>query len=110
VTEQTGFLVGPCPVSRTAELIQSKWMLLVLRDLAKGINRFSRLEHSLAGISPKTLSERLKTLEEVGVITRKAYPEVPPRVEYTLTPMGRDLLPLIEHMRKYGEKWLNGAD
>jgi DNA-binding HxlR family transcriptional regulator len=99
-----------CPVLKTAELIQSKWTLLVLRDLSAGINRFSRLERSLVGISPKTLSERLKCLEETGIVTRKAYPEVPPRVEYALTPMGRDLIPLIEHMREYGSKWLMGAD
>jgi DNA-binding HxlR family transcriptional regulator len=96
-----------CPFLRTAKLIEGKWTLLVLRDLANGINRFSTLERSLKGISPKTLSERLKILEKVGAVTRRAYPEVPPRVEYTLTPMGQDLVPLIDHMRAYGEKWLN---
>ena len=106
MTEEGDSLVEFCPVSRTAEIIQGKWMLLVIRDLSRGINRFSLLERSLQGISPKTLSERLKTLEDLGVVTRKAYPEVPPRVEYTLTPMGQDLVPLIEHMRAYGEKWL----
>ena len=98
-----------CPVLRTAELIQGKWMLLILRDLSAGINRFSTLERSLFGISPKTLSERLKSLEKAGIVTRKSYPEVPPRVEYTLTPMGRDLIPLIDHMREYGGKWLMAA-
>jgi DNA-binding HxlR family transcriptional regulator len=80
----------------------------VLRDLSEGINRFSALERSLEGISPKTLSERLKALEKAGIITRKSYAEVPPRVEYSLTEMGRDLIPLVEHMRQYGTKWLNG--
>lgn len=96
-----------CPVLRTADIISGKWTLLVLRDLSEGINRFSALERSLEGISPKTLSERLKALEKAGVITRKSYAEVPPRVEYTLTEMGRDLIPLVEHMRQYGTKWLN---
>jgi DNA-binding HxlR family transcriptional regulator len=106
VAEEPYLSPETCPVVRTAKLIEGKWTLLVLRDLANGINRFSTLERSLKGISPKTLAERLKTLEKVGVVTRRAYPEVPPRVEYTLTPMGRDLIPLIDHMREYGEKWL----
>jgi DNA-binding HxlR family transcriptional regulator len=95
-----------CPVLRTADIISGKWTLLILRDLADGINRFSILERSLTGISPKTLSERLKSLEKAGIITRKSYAEVPPRVEYSLTDMGLDLIPLIEHMREYGAKWL----
>lgn len=95
-----------CPVLKTADIIAGKWTLLVLRDLAEGINRFSGLERSLQGISPKTLSERLKSLESAGVITRKSYPEVPPRVEYSLTARGLDLIPLIDHMRDYGSKWL----
>ncbi len=95
-----------CPVLRTADIISGKWTLLILRDLSKGINRFSALERSLAGISPKTLSERLKGLEKAGIVTRKSYAEVPPRVEYTLTSMGWDLIPLIDHMREYGTKWL----
>ena len=106
MTEQVEPSFGSCPVVKTAELIQSKWMLLVLRDLSRGINRFSTLERSLAGISPRTLSDRLTSLVEAGIITRTAYPEVPPRVEYTLSPMGRDLIPLIDRMREYGEKWL----
>lgn len=107
-----------CPVLKTADIISGKWTLLILRDLSNGINRFSALERSLAGISPKTLSERLKALERAGIVTRKSYAEVPPRVEYTLTGMGLDLIPLIDHMREYGAKWLgdgrppsaNGAD
>lgn len=97
-----------CPVLKTADIISGKWTLLILRDLSKGINRFSALERSLAGISPKTLSERLKALEKAGVITRQSYAEVPPRVEYSLTDRGIDLIPLIDHMRDYGTKWLMG--
>ena len=95
-----------CPVLKTADIISGKWTLLILRDLSKGINRFSALERSLCGISPKTLSERLKGLEKTGIVTRKSFAEVPPRVEYTLTGMGWDLIPLIDHMRDYGTKWL----
>ena len=96
-----------CPVLRTADIISGKWTLLILRDLSAGINRFSALERSLAGISPKTLSERLKALEKAAIVTRKSFAEVPQRVEYTLTEMGWDLIPLIEHMRDYGTKWLS---
>ena len=104
--QSTGVHPESCPVLRTADIISGKWTLLILRDLSKGINRFSALERSLAGISPKTLSERLKALEKAGIVTRKSYAEVPPRVEYTLTSMGLDLIPLIDHMRDYGNKWL----
>jgi len=99
-----------CPVLKTADIISGKWTLLILRDLSNGINRFSALERSLVGISPKTLSERLKSLERAGIITRKSYAEVPPRVEYSLTEMGIDLIPLIDHMRDYGTKWLMGDE
>lgn len=110
VSQSAGRELRSCPVLRTADLISGKWTLLVLRDLAKGIDRFSRLERSLAGISPKTLSERLRSLERAGVVTRTVYSEVPPRVEYALTPMGQDLIPLIEHMREWGTRWLSTGD
>lgn len=99
-----------CPVARTAELIGNKWTPLILRDLSEGERRFSQLERSLCGISPKTLSERLKRLEEAEILTRRCYPEVPPRVEYTLTQKGHALIPIIESMRKYGQRWLPEED
>ncbi len=95
-----------CPVCRTAEIICGKWTLLLIRDLAEGMSRFCELERSLAGISPRTLSLRLRALEEEGVVERHTYPEVPPRVEYALTDKGRALLPIIDDMRSYGEQWL----
>ncbi len=95
-----------CPVCRTAEIISGKWTLLVIRDLADESRRFCELERSLEGISPRTLSLRLRALEEYGVIERQTYPEVPPRVEYALTDKGRALVPLIEDMRSYGRQWL----
>jgi DNA-binding HxlR family transcriptional regulator len=80
--------------------------LLVIRDLAEGRSRFCELERSLVGISPRTLSLRLRALEEEGIVERQTYPEVPPRVEYVLTDKGRALAPLIEDMRTYGREWL----
>ena len=99
-----------CPVARTAELIGNKWTPLIIRDLVKGEKRFSELERSLRGISPKTLSERLKKLEEAHVVRRACFAEVPPRVEYTLTEKGIALLPVIESMRAYGKEWLPECD
>ena len=95
-----------CPVCRTAEIVCGKWTLLVIRDLAEGRSRFCELERSLHGISPRTLSLRLRALEEEGVVERQTFPEVPPRVEYALTDKGRALVPLIEDMRVYGLQWL----
>jgi len=95
-----------CPVCRTAEIVCGKWTLLVIRDLAEGRSRFCELERSLHGISPRTLSLRLRALEEEGIVERQTYPEVPPRVEYALTDKGRALVPLIEDMRAYGLQWL----
>jgi DNA-binding HxlR family transcriptional regulator len=97
-----------CPVCRTAEIVCGKWTLLLIRDLADGRARFSELERSLAGISPRTLSLRLRALEEEGVVERHTFPEVPPRVEYALTEKGQALLPIIDDMRSYGERWLGG--
>ena len=98
-----------CPVCRTADIVCGKWTLLVIRDLTEGRARFCELERSLEGISPRTLSLRLRALEEEGVVERRTFPEVPPRVEYALTEKGRALLPIIESMRTYGSEWL-GAD
>src|SRR6202049_4505958 len=95
-----------CPVCRTAEIVCGKWTLLVIRDLAEGRARFGELERSLRGISPRTLSLRLRALEEEGVLERRTFPEVPPRVEYALTDKGMPLLPIIDDMRAYGEEWL----
>ena len=78
-----------CPVCRTAEIVCGKWTLLLVRDLAEGRSRFCELERSLSGISPRTLSLRLRALEEEGIVERHTFPEVPPRVEYALTEKGR---------------------
>lgn len=99
-----------CPVARTARIISGKWTLLIIRDLAAGVKRFNQLERSLQGISPKTLSERLRSLEEEGIIVRQTFAEVPPRVEYSLTEKGKDLAEVIICMRCYGNRWLCHAD
>lgn len=99
-----------CPVARTAQLIGNKWTPLIVRDLAGGHRRFSELERSLIGISPKTLSERLKRLEEAAVVDRQCFAEVPPRVEYSLTAKGFALLPVIDQMRSFGDHWLPSGD
>ena len=95
-----------CPVCRTAEVVCGKWTLLVDPRPGRGQRRFCELERSLEGISPRTLSLRLRALEEEGIVARHTYPEVPPRVEYALTEKGEALVPLIEDMRRYGTRWL----
>jgi DNA-binding HxlR family transcriptional regulator len=98
-----------CPVCRTVDIVCGKWTLLLVRELAEGCSRFCELERSLTGISPRTLSLRLRALEEEGIVERHTFPEVPPRVEYALTAKGRALLPIVDDMRTYGERWL-GAE
>ena len=93
-----------CPVARTAEIVSGKWTLLIIRDLTTGTKRFSELERSLVGISPKTLSERLTALEREGVLQRRTYAEVPPKVEYSLTDYGRTLRPLTDLMCAWGQR------
>ena len=95
-----------CPVCRTAEIVCGKWTLLLIKDLSEGHSRFCELERSLGGISPRTLSLRLRALEEEGIVARRTFPDVPPRVEYALTEKGWALVPLIEDMRVYGSRWL----
>lgn len=95
-----------CPVARTAEILSGKWTILIIRDLATGAKRFNQLERSLQGISPKTLSERLRSLEEEGIVVRHTFAEAPPRVEYSLSNKGCALISVIESMRRYGARWL----
>jgi DNA-binding HxlR family transcriptional regulator len=98
-----------CPVCATADIVCGKWTLLLVRELHEGCSRFGELERALTGISPRTLSLRLRALEEEGIVKRTTYAEVPPRVEYALTAKGTALLPIIESMRDYGSTWLGAA-
>jgi DNA-binding HxlR family transcriptional regulator len=95
-----------CSVAACAEIIGAKWTALLVHDLSEGPRRFSELEHSCAGISPRTLSERLRALEDEGIVERRSYAESPPRVEYELTEKGQALLPIIGEMRRFGRSWL----
>jgi DNA-binding HxlR family transcriptional regulator len=95
-----------CAVAACAEIIGAKWTALLVHDLSEGPRRFSELEHSCVGISPRTLSERLRALEDEGIVERRSYAESPPRVEYELTAKGAALLPIIAEMRTFGHAWL----
>jgi Predicted transcriptional regulators len=94
-----------CSIEKALTVLGGKWTFLILRDLFHGTKRFGELRKSLHSVSPKTLSERLKELEENGVIIRTAYPTIPPTVEYTLTEKGESLKPLINQMKQWGAKW-----
>ncbi len=95
-----------CSVAACAEIIGAKWTVLIVHDLSEGPRRFTQVEHSCAGISPRTLAERLRWLETEEVVERRSYAESPPRVEYALTGKGKALLPIIDAMRSYGHEWL----
>jgi DNA-binding HxlR family transcriptional regulator len=92
-------------IASAMDIIGNKWTALILRDLTTGPKRFGELEKSLAGISPRTLSQRMDVLEEHGIITKQSYAEVPPRCEYTLTEKGEDLMPILKQMAVWGEKY-----
>jgi DNA-binding HxlR family transcriptional regulator len=97
-----GCVEESCPVARAVRVLDGKWTLLVIRDLLAGTRRFSELRASLAGISPKTLTDRLRDLEQHGLVERVSYAEIPPRVEYTLTERGRTLEPVIGALAAWG--------
>ncbi|MFQ6792766.1 MAG: winged helix-turn-helix transcriptional regulator [Thomasclavelia sp.] len=91
-----------CPVATTVELIGSKWKLLILKYLLKGTMRYNELRRELDGISQKVLTTTLKSMVADGIVIRKAYPEVPPRVEYSLSELGEQMRPLIDAMEVWG--------
>ena len=93
------------PVETTLTLISDKWKVLILRDLLTGTKRFGELKKSLGGVSQKVLTSQLRQMEASGLLTRKVYAEVPPRVEYTLTELGYSLQPVLEVMRDWGEAY-----
>jgi DNA-binding HxlR family transcriptional regulator len=100
---------GQCSVAATGEIVGSKWTVLIVHDLSEGPRRFTELEHACAGISPRTLAERLRWLEAEGIVVRRSYAESPPRVEYVLSDMGEPLKPILDAMRRFGPEWL-GCD
>ena len=94
-----------CPVEYTASIISNKWKVLILRDLFEGTKRYNELTRSVVGISAKVLTQNLRDLESDGIISRKVYPEVPPRVEYSITDMGLELKEILDVMKIFGEKY-----
>ena len=94
-----------CPVETTLTLISDKWKVLILRDLMPGTKRFGELRKSIGTVTQKVLTSQLRQMEESGLVIRTVYPEVPPRVEYTLTDLGRSLNPVLDAMRNWGEDY-----
>ena len=94
-----------CPVETTLTLIGDKWKVLFLRDLMPGTKRFGELKKSVGNVSQKVLTAQLRTMEESGLVNRKVYAEVPPRVEYSLTELGKSLKPILDSMRAWGEAY-----
>lgn len=92
-----------CPVETTLTLIGDKWKVLILRDLLTGTKRFGELKRSVGKVSQKVLTAQLRAMEESGLLTRKVYAEVPPRVEYSLTALGLSLRPILDAMQTWGE-------
>ena len=106
LTESTAKQELPaCPVETTLTLISDKWKVLILRDLMNGTLRFGELKKSVGNVSQKVLTAQLRTMEESGLVNRKVYAEVPPRVEYSLTELGKSLKPILDSMRAWGEAY-----
>ena len=98
-----------CPIETTLTLISNRWKVLILWDLLGGVKRFGELKKLLGGISQKVLTANLRQMEEAGLLTRTAYAEVPPRVEYALTETGRSLRPVLEAMLEWGTRYKAGT-
>lgn len=95
-----------CPVELVIELISGKWKLLILRELMSGTRRFSQLQKAIPGITQKMLTKQLRELEEAGLVHRRVYPEVPPRVEYRLTELGSSLEEIFDSMHRWGLRYM----
>lgn len=96
-------------IASAMEIIGNKWTALILRDLAAGPKRFGELEKSVGNINPRTLSQRLDDLEHCGILSKQSFHEVPPRIEYTLTPKGTDLIPVLKQMAEWGTKYYSAV-
>jgi DNA-binding HxlR family transcriptional regulator len=97
-------------IASAMQIIGNKWTALILRDLAGGPKRFSELEKSVGSINPRTLSARLDDLEKHAIVTKKCFAEVPPRVEYTLTKKGEDLIPVLQQMAAWGTRYYSPGE
>ncbi len=94
-----------CPVEITIDIVGGRWKVMVIHYLLEGDRRFNELQRLLTGITPRTLTKQLRELERDGIVARTAYPEIPPRVEYALTPLGRSLEPVLLAMASWGERY-----
>lgn len=94
-----------CPVEVTLKLISDRWKVLIIRDLLDGTKRFGELRKSIGNVSQKVLTSNLRSMEKDGLIIRRVYPEVPPRVEYTLTKTGMSLKPILDSMSEWGKEY-----
>lgn len=94
-----------CPVETTLMLISDRWKVLIIRDLLDGTKRFGEIRKSVGNVSQKVLTANLRSMEDSGLLTRKVYPEVPPRVEYTLTQTGYSLKPILDAMVEWGTEY-----
>lgn len=103
--QKTAKTLPACPVETTLSLIGDKWKVLILRDLMPGTKRFGELKKSIGSVSQKVLTAQLRDMESNGLVTRTVYPEVPPRVEYSLTALGRSLKSILDAMWNWGESY-----
>lgn len=99
-----------CPVETTLMLIGDKWKVLILRDLMSGTKRFGELKKSVGNVSQKVLTAQLRAMETNGLLERTVYPEVPPRVEYSLTALGKSLSPILDSMKNWGEEYKKSVE
>lgn len=99
---------GICPVATTIDLLSSKWKVLIMRDLLKGPHRYTELQTSVAGISQKMLTQSLREMADDDIVIRKAYPVIPPKVEYHLSPLGESMRPIIDSLANWGSAYLDG--
>ena len=99
-----------CPVKLSADILSGKWTTLIIRELLAGTRRYSQLQYALLGVSPKILAARLRMLQSEGLVTRKVYPTVPPKTEYTLTDLGREAEQVIRAMANFGDLLAARAD
>ena len=106
-TQAVGRERASCPVERTLEVIGGRWKVLILRELFGGVKRFGQLHRALSGITQKMLTQQLREMESDGIIHREVYLQVPPKVEYSLTPLGESLKPIIQSMHEWGIRHLD---
>jgi DNA-binding HxlR family transcriptional regulator len=95
----------PCPVETTLMMIGDKWKVLIIRELLPGTKRFNEIHHSIDGVSQKVLTQKLREMESDGLLERKVYAEVPPKVEYSLTELGKSLGPVLDSLKEWGEMY-----